>query len=83
MNVRTSVTESSGTDIGNCVNRSMYNDNEGHQGEIGAEETSDTSMSRNKMVCYTGRMNSDGDLSEVKEVEEHLLERVAIIEDTG
>ena len=77
------MTESSGTDIGNCVNRSIYNDNEGHQGDIGEEETSDTSIRRNKMVRYAGRMNSHGDLSEVKEEEEHLLERVAIMEDAG
>ena len=64
------------TAVMSCVNRSINNDNEGHQEGMHEEETSDTTISKREMVCYTGKMYSDVSLSEVKEEEEHLMENV-------
>ena len=40
------------------------------------EETSDTTISKREMVCYTGKMYSDVSQSKVKEEEEHFMENV-------
>ena len=83
VNIRcTAIRDSIGTVLVNetavmsCVNRSINNDNEGHQEGMHEEETSDTTISKREMVCYTGKMYSDVSLSEVKEEEEHLMENV-------
>ena len=59
-----------------CVNRSINNDNKGHQEGMHEEETSDTTISKREMVCYTGKMYSDVSQSKVKEEEEHFMENV-------
>jgi hypothetical protein len=88
VDIRVSATsESCGTAVVNCVNRSICNDDEnGHQGDIKEEESSDSCVSKYEMVCYTEEMKSDGSLSEVEEEMDYLMEegiQGAIEEDTG